>query len=58
VKDLSGRRVLVVQSLASPKPVFFSRENEEIFYIRAGNSTQQLKASEILSYLDQRKGKE
>lgn len=54
VKNLSGQRILVVQSLTSPSPVFFSRENDEIFYIRAGNSTQQLKPSEILSYLDQR----
>jgi CheY-like chemotaxis protein len=55
VKDLSGKRVLVVQSLPASNPVFFSRENNEIFYIRAGNSTRQLKPSEILSYLDQRK---
>jgi CheY-like chemotaxis protein len=52
--ELSGKRILLVQCLMSPRPVFFSRDNEEVFYVRAGNATQQLKPSEILAYIDQR----
>ena len=51
--DLNSERILLIQSLVSPRPVFFSRDNEEIFYVRAGNATQQLKPSEILAYIDQ-----
>jgi CheY-like chemotaxis protein len=54
MKDLDGERILLIQSLASPRPVFFARDNEEIFYVRAGNATQQLKPSEVLAYVDQR----
>lgn len=53
MKDLNDERILMIESLASPCPVFFSRDNEEIFYIRAGNATQQLKPSEILAYVEQ-----
>ncbi len=54
IKELRGENILLVQSLMSPRPVFFARDNEEVFYIRTGNSTQQLKPSEILAYIDQR----
>jgi len=50
---LNDEKILLIQTLASPSPVFFSRDNEEIFYIRAGNATQQLKPSEILAYVEQ-----
>ena len=53
MEDLNNERILLIQSLASPRPVFFSRDNEEIFYIRAGNATQQLKPSEVLAYVEQ-----
>jgi len=51
--DLNDERILFIQTLASPRPVFFSRDNEEIFYIRAGNATQPLKPSEVLAYVEQ-----
>ena len=54
VCDLEGQRILIVQCLRSPKPVFFRRNNDEIFYVRTGNGTHPLKPSEILAYLDQR----
>jgi CheY-like chemotaxis protein len=54
VADLDGQRVLVVQSLSAPRPVFFRRDNEEAFFVRTGNGTQQLKPSEVLAYLDHR----
>ena len=50
---LNGERILLIESLPSLRPVFFSRDNEEIFYIRAGNATQQLKPSEVLAYVEQ-----
>jgi len=53
MKNLNDERILLIESLASPRPVFFSRDNEEIFYIRAGNATQQLKPSEIIAYVEQ-----
>jgi len=53
-QDLEGQRVLVIQTLRSDRPVFFRRDNVEIFYVRAGNGTQELKPSEILAYIDQR----
>ena len=57
VNTLSGQRIITVQCLLAPapKPVFFNRENEETFFVRTGNGTQQLKPSEVLAYLDQRK---
>jgi len=54
IQNLNGQRVMVAQCLASPRPVFFSRDNEEVYYVRAGNATQQLKPSEVLAYIDQR----
>lgn len=51
--NLNNERILLIESLASPRPVFFSRDNEEIFYIRAGNATQHLKPSEVLVYVEQ-----
>ena len=56
VQDLEGNRVLVIQTQRSPKPVFFRRDNDEAFYVRAGNGTQQLKPSEVIAYIDQRLG--
>jgi len=53
MEDLNDERILFIQILASPRPVFFSRENEEIFFIRTGNATQQLKPSEVLAYVEQ-----
>ena len=56
VRDFDGKRVLVVQCLRTTQPVFLRRDNDETFFVRAGNGTQPLKPSEILAYLDQRKG--
>lgn len=54
INDLGGQRILLVQCLRSSKPVFFRRDNNEIFYVRTGNGTNQLKPSEVLAYLGQR----
>ena len=54
VQALDDKRIMVIQSQSSSRPVFFSRDNEEAFFIRAGNGTQQLKPSQVLAYIDQR----
>ncbi len=53
--SVSGQRILVVQCQRSSQPVFFRRENEESFFARTGNGTHQLKPSEVLAYMEQRK---
>lgn len=54
IQKLEGDSVLAVQCLGAGKPVFFSRDNEEAFFVRVGNSTQALKPSEILAYTERR----
>lgn len=54
INALGGQRILLVQCLRSSQPVFFRRDNDEVFYVRTGNGTSQLKPSEVLAYLDQR----
>ena len=51
--DLDGKRVLVIQTLRSDTPVFFRRGNDEVFYVRMGNTTHQLKPSEVVAYINQ-----
>jgi len=48
--------VLAVQCHPSPKPVFFRRDGQEIFFVRAGPSSQALSPSQLLGYLENRKG--
>lgn len=54
IQDCGGVRILVIQCLRASQPVFFRRENDECFFVRAGNGTQQLKPSEVLAYLEGR----
>lgn len=54
INGLGGRRILLVQCLRSSTPVFFRRDNDEVFYVRTGNGTSQLKPSEVLAYLELR----
>ena len=53
-QDMDGKRVLVIQTLRSNTPVFYRRDNDEIFYVRMGNTTHQLKPSEVIAYINQR----
>ncbi len=53
LQDVDDKRVLVIQTLRSDTPVFFRRDNDEVFYVRLGNSTHQLKTSEVISYINQ-----
>jgi CheY-like chemotaxis protein len=52
IRDLRGVRILVIECLRAPQPVFFRRDNDECFFVRTGNGTQQLKPSEVLAYLE------
>jgi CheY-like chemotaxis protein len=52
--EVTGQRLLVVECLPSPTPVFFRRDNDEAFFVRMTNTTQALKPSEILAYIAQR----
>jgi len=53
VHELGGQRILVVECLPATSPVFFNRDNEELFFVRMSNTTQALKPSEVLAYVDE-----
>jgi putative two-component system response regulator len=55
VESDDGKRILVVQCLKSKDPVFFRRDQDEIFYVRSGPSTLQLSPSQLLAYLNGQK---
>lgn len=50
------KQILFVSCEPAPRPAYFRREGEEYFYVRAGNSTQSLKPSEMLAYIDEHYG--
>ena len=51
-----GKQILFVNCEPASRPVFFSRDQEEDFYVRVGNSTQRLNPSEMLAYIDDHYG--
>jgi len=51
---LGGGDACVVTVKPSPKPRFVTENGQELFYIRTGNATNQLKPSELLGYCAQR----
>jgi hypothetical protein len=46
--------VCVMTVLPSPKPRFATENGQELFYVRTGNATNQLKLSELLAYCKER----
>ena len=54
--EFQGKCILAVQCGESSRPVFMRRDNEEFFYVRMGNTSQALKPSEMLAYVDRRYG--
>ena len=56
IVSYKGTFILAVRCEKANRPVFFSRNDEEHFYVRLGNSTQSLKPSEMLSYIDEHYG--
>jgi len=53
-QDLDGKRVLIIQTQRSDTPAFYRRDNDEVFYVRMGNTTHHLKPSEVIAYINQR----
>ncbi len=53
-EDYNGKRLLVVECLASSGPVYLKGGSTEEFYIRAGASSAALPASEMTKYIQQR----
>jgi hypothetical protein len=53
-EDFHGKRLLVVDCLASDSPVYLKNGTNEEFYIRAGASSAALHASEMTNYIRQR----
>ena len=53
IESIGDKRVLVVECLPSRKPVFFRRDNDESFFVRMTNTTQALKTSETLAYIEE-----
>jgi len=53
IESIGDKRVLVVECLPSSKPVFFKRDNDEAFFVRMTNTTQPLKTSESLAYIEE-----
>ena len=51
-----GKQLLFVGCEPASRPVFFSRDGDEHFYVRVGNSTQSLNPSEMLAYIDEHYG--
>ncbi len=49
-----GADICVIHIEPSPKPRFATENGQELFYVRTGNATNQLKASEMLAYCKQR----
>lgn len=53
-EDFQGKRLLVVDCLASDSPIYLKNGASEEFYIRAGASSAALPASEMTNYIRQR----
>jgi hypothetical protein len=49
--DIGGQDVCLISVGASPKPVYVEEGNEARFYLRIGNSTQQLNTREAIEYI-------
>ena len=54
VHQLDGESVLTVECLPSIQPVYFRRDQEEIFFVRSGPATLHLSPSEVVAYVGNR----
>lgn len=48
--EVDGKDVCRVTVAAGPRPVFLKEGNDEVFYLRAGNSTRRLSTREAVQY--------
>lgn len=51
-ESIEDKDVCLIEVVSSPKPVYMKVEGTEEFYIRTGNTTSQLKISEVNSYIE------
>ena len=56
ILSYKGEDILFIKCKPVNRPVFFSRDDEEYFYVRVGNATQSLKPREMLAYIDNHYG--
>ena len=56
VRQLDGRKILLVECRKSPEPVILKGGKEEEFYVRAGPSSRRLTLSEFLRRMKQNSG--
>ena len=54
LRRVGDSEVLVIECLPSPDPVYFRRDQDEIFFVRSGPSTQHLSPSEVVAYVNGR----
>ena len=55
VRPLGEEHVFVIACRPSPRPVFVKDKQEERFFIRSGASTRQLKMSQVIEYVEERR---
>ncbi len=51
---IKGKSIMKVECSESKKPVFLKNSDNEEFYIRVGPSTQEIKASELIEYIERK----
>ncbi|MCD4666068.1 MAG: putative DNA binding domain-containing protein [Bacteroidales bacterium] len=54
IEETNGDKILRTDVTPSSKPAFLEHGNEEIFYIRTGPATSQMRVSEIYDYIQSR----
>jgi hypothetical protein len=54
--EVEGKDVCRVTLARSPRPVYIKEGNDEVLYIRSGNSTRRLNARETVAYCSERWG--
>jgi predicted HTH transcriptional regulator len=54
---VAERQVFIITCRPSPRPVFVKDKQDERFFIRSGASTRQLKMSQVLEYVQERRKK-
>jgi Schlafen, AlbA_2 len=55
IRPLGEKHVFIIACRPSPRAVFVKDKQEERFFIRSGASTRQLKMSQVLEYVEERR---
>lgn len=54
-RPVADQQVFIIACRPSPRPVFVKDKQDERFFIRSGASTRQLKMSQVLDYVEERR---